>query len=223
MIALMVQLKWGDKLADRGWYGAFFVLVGMVTSYFDFLTYPLVTLGFPLCVYLYLSREKLRDLFKHMVSYSVEWGIGYMGLWIMKWIVAEIFTGEKVIMDGVQALMRRTDTVGDTSLLSGYPKVLWENVSMYFNWSFGLLSVGILIWLCFYIIRNRQRISRESILSGSVILLVALYPFVWFFFVQNHSAEHALFTCKILSLTVFAGVCAVGKMCGGGEESEGWK
>lgn len=215
MVVLLVQLKWGDEIADRGWYGELFLVTGMVTSYFDFLTYPLVTLGFPLCVCLFMSRERWLDQFKHMVIYSVEWGIGYMGLWMMKWIVAEIFTGEKVIEDGFQTLMSRTDTVGDTSMISGYPAVLWENMNMFANWSFGLLAAGIFVWLCFHIIRNRRRITRESILNGAVIFLVALYPFVWFFFVQNHSAEHALFTCKILSVTVFAGVCAVGRICAG--------
>lgn len=190
-------------------------MTGMITSYFDFLTYPLVTLGFPLCVYLYLSREKWLDQLKRAAIYSVEWGIGYMGLWVMKWVVAELFTGEEVISDGLWALMRRTDTMGDASMLSGYPAVLRENIGMYANWGFGLLAAGIFVWLCFHVIRNRRKISRGSVLGGAVIFLVALYPFVWFFFVQNHSAEHALFTCKILAVTVFAGVCGVGRICKG--------
>lgn len=213
--ALLVQLKWGDRIADRGWYGEFFLLTGMVTSYFDFLTYPLVTLGFPLCAYLFMSRGRWLDQFRRMVVCSVEWGIGYTGLWAMKWIVAEIFTGEKVIADGLQALLERTDTMEDGSMISGYPAVLWGNMEMFANWSFGLLAAGIILWLCSCIVRHRRRITRESILNSAVIFLVALYPFAWFFFTQNHSAEHALFTCKILSVTVFAGVCAVGKLCSG--------
>lgn len=210
-----MQLKWGEKLSIKGWYRGYFLLLGMVTSYFDFLTYPLVTLGFPLCVYLYLSREKWMEQSRNMVIYSMEWGIGYAGLWVMKWIAAEIFTGEKVISDGVQALLHRTDTMGGATLLSGYPGVLWDNISMYANWGFGLLAAGIVIWLVFHMLKNRKKINRKSVLNGVPLLLVALYPFVWFFFVQNHSAEHALFTCKILSVTVFAGICAMGKICDG--------
>ncbi|MCM1099918.1 MAG: hypothetical protein NC079_06540 [Clostridium sp.] len=211
-IALSAQLSLEGEIRRRGWYGEFFVLVGMATAYFDFLTYPLVTLGFPLCVYLYYDRGSVAKRFRNMLLYSAEWGIGYMGLWMMKWILAEIFTGEKVIADGLKTLAARTGAV-ESAAGSGFAKVLWSNISPFANWGFGLLAAGIAVWLCVYIVRHRRNICRESFLGGGLLLLVALYPFVWFFLTQNHSSEHSIFTCKILALTVFAGVCAAGRIC----------
>lgn len=54
--ALVAQFGLDQMLLKRNWYGYFFLTVGMATAYFDFLTYPLITLAFPLCAYLYLNE-----------------------------------------------------------------------------------------------------------------------------------------------------------------------
>ncbi|MBO4980434.1 MAG: hypothetical protein J6C84_00835 [Lachnospiraceae bacterium] len=211
-VALIVQLKADTALRRRGWYGYFFLLVGMAAAYFDFLTYPLVTLGFPLCVYLYLGREDWKRTFRGLAAGSLEWGLGYLGLWSLKWVIADLFTGSSTVKDGVATLLERTGRAEEQSVISGFLSVVGQNMSVYGNWGFYLLILGILFWLGYQILRNRNRITGDGVKSAGILLLVALYPFVWFFFTQNHSMEHWVYTYKILSVTVFAGICAVGRM-----------
>ena len=77
--AALIQLKADGLLARRGWYGLFFMAVGMATVYFDFLTYPLVTLVYPLGIYLYFHGGTPGKGIRGMVGNSAEWGIGYGG------------------------------------------------------------------------------------------------------------------------------------------------
>lgn len=230
--ALLIQAKCDDKLRDKKIYAEFFFVIGIMTSYFDFLTYPVITLGFPLCVWLYLSdsSKKVIGRFKRMLLYTVEWFAGYGGLWAMKWVIADLLTGSGTIRDGVATLYERTGTVEDASKLSGYFEVVKENAGLFANRGFYLIILGIVIWLAVMAVKSSagnkcaqsgQSVSKSygSRLADALpFLVVALYPFIWFFFTQNHSYEHSVFTCKILSVTAFALICGAGKMCGGCDE-----
>lgn len=211
---MLVQLKWDEQFKKHGWYSEFFLTAGMVTSYFDFLTYPLIALGFPLCVCLYLDRGNVKDKLKRLVGYSAEWGIGYLGLWALKWVLVDILTDGSTIMDGVHTIFVRTDAAAESTRLAGFFAVVKQNASVYFNWGFYLLALGILIWLAGTVLKKKSKITKKTIWEGLVLFVVALYPFAWFFLTQNHSEQHWVYTFKIFAVTVFAGICGVGKMCG---------
>ena len=73
--------------------------IGIVVSYFDFLTYPLVTLGVPLCLLLILQADKITYLqkIKNIISLSIAWVIGYLGMWAMKWMIGSIATHKNIL------------------------------------------------------------------------------------------------------------------------------
>lgn len=210
---ILVQLKWDEKLRKTGRYGAFFFAAGMLTSYFDFLTYPVVILGFPLCIYLYLNRGSWKKELLCLVGCSAEWGAGYLGFWAMKWIITDLITGNGTIADAVSTLSRRTEQVEGAAGSTGLLEVLRMNMDVYANWAFGLLFAGVLVWLAGYLYKKRRAVCTDSLRHAALLLLVACYPFLWFFCTQNHSLEHWMFTYKILSVTVFACICAVGRTC----------
>lgn len=211
--ALLIQAKYDDVLRDRNLYAEFFLVVGMTTSYFDFLTYPLVTLGFPLCVWLYaaggISGDRRKDRLLGMLVNTVEWFAGYGGMWAIKWVIADLLTGSGTIRDGIATLFERTDAVESVSRLSGYIGVVKENAGFFANWGFYLILLGIVVWLVMTVGKDHSenRCVKSAVMNTVPFLIVALYPFIWFFFTQNHSYEHSIFTCKILSVTVFALIC----------------
>lgn len=217
---MLVQLKWDAELRKHGWYYRFFLIAGMMTAYFDFLTYPLVTLGFPLCVYLYLDKTGIMHSLKNLVWYSAEWSGGYLGLWALKWVLTDILAKGSTIKDGLQTVLMRTDTAAGNSRMAGFLAVTGQNAGEFFNWGFYLLIFGIFIWLCNIICKGRKRLTKGTLREGIGLFVVALYPIIWFFLTQNHSEEHWMYTCKILAVTVFAGICGVGKICGCAAESE---
>lgn len=210
---LLVQLKYHDRLEEKERYGEFFLIAGMLTSYLDFLTYPLVTLGFPLCVYLYLCREDWKQSLKKLIFASVEWSVGYLGFWGMKWVLADLLVGAGTIRDAVMTLGVRTSSAANCSPLEGFIKVLRLNLSVYENWAYLLVLTGTALWLMCCLWKVRKGLAnRANLLAGGVLLLVAFYPVAWFFVTQNHAEQHWMFTFKIWAITVFAGICAVGRL-----------
>lgn len=218
--AVMLQLLWHEKINAKGRYYVFFLMAGMATAYFDFLTYPLVTLGYPLCVCLYLNREEWKESLKKLIGYSAEWSLGYLGLWAMKWILTDLLVGGGAIKDALDTLFTRTESAAGYSKLAGFATVLKQNLSVYGNWSFYLLVLGIAAVLIGMAVRQRREFCKTKLLQGAVLLCIALYPFAWLFATQNHAEQHWMYTFKILAIAVFAGICAVGA-CFRKEESAG--
>lgn len=213
MAALLVQERWHEKLLEKGGYLEFFLLVGMATAYFDFLTYPLVTLGYPLCVALYLGNSGWKNSVRHLISYSAEWMVGYLGMWAYKWILTDVLTGGNIIADAINTIQYRTAAAQEKSPVFGYVFVLKRNLSVYVNWPFVLFILVIGFVLCFLLWKRRKDILNKGTLAQSIALaLVVLLPFGWALIVQNHSYEHWMFTYKIFSISVFAGACTVGKL-----------
>ena len=65
----------------------FFGCRGWTVAYFDYLTYPIVSLGILLLLYGIMQPYHSWEF----VKYSFAWGIGYAGMWACKWILATIF------------------------------------------------------------------------------------------------------------------------------------
>lgn len=212
-VLVIIQLKWNEKLEQHGWYGEFFLLAGMATAYFDFLTYPLITLGFPLCVCLYLNGKQWKEDFKRMFVYSAAWGMGYLGLWAAKWLLTDFLVGGSTIKDALETILTRTDSASEQSKLAGFGVVVQTNLSAYTNWAFYLVMLAVFVGVGGRLLsRCRKKADKLQWGHAGVILSVALFPFGWFFVTQNHSQEHWMFTCKILSISVFAFVCGVGAL-----------
>lgn len=65
----------------------FFLGTGMVTSYVDFLTYPLITFGLPCVLWLMLEKDRQKNALLLLVQLALAWGIGYAGMWAGKWLL----------------------------------------------------------------------------------------------------------------------------------------
>lgn len=216
IVALIFQLVNHEKWVTVGRYYIFFFVVGMATSYFDLLTYPLITLGFPLCVYLYLDRNCWKEKLKKLVWYSLEWSLGYLGLWTMKWVMADLLVGGNTIGDAMDTLFMRTGSAEEYSRLVGFLAVFRQNIVPYTNWGFYLLALAILIMLIILIAKNKGSITTNTVQQGGILALIVLLPFGWLFLTQNHAEQHWVFTFKILAISVFAGILAIGKALGKG-------
>lgn len=210
-VSLCIQLKMQEQLVKRGWYPMFFLLCGMASAYFDLLTYPLVTLGFPLCVCLYLDKGTWKEGLKKLVGYSAEWGIGYLGLWALKWGLTDLMAGGRTVADALDTILTRTGSASGQSKAAGFFTVVKQNLSAFASWSFYLLLAAILLCAAVYLLRNRKRLWVGGFGGSGALFAAALLPFAWWFLTQNHSQQHWLFTCKIFAVSIFALVCAVGR------------
>lgn len=209
LILNMIQLRFHEKFVAKGWYLYFFLLAGMATSYMDFLTFPIVTLGLPLAFYFLLSgQESVKKSVLSVVKYSVSWGVGYVGMWASKWILGSIVLGQNVLKDASDTLIQRTDSISYDSRIMSFLSVLWYNLKMYKALPYILLVVVIIVFSVFMAIKYPTEGKMTGKLKACIpYLLIALMPFAWYFVALNHSGEHYMFTFRALIVTAFAGCC----------------
>lgn len=67
---------------------AVFMAVGMLTSFVDFLTYPIATLGLPLRRACAAAEAEEPCGLADFVKICLNWGIRYAGMWSGKWLMA---------------------------------------------------------------------------------------------------------------------------------------
>ena len=176
----------------------FFTIIGGLTSYFDLLSVPLLTLCLPLIVCLYLSSENNNDKYKYMVYYSLCWFFSYSIVWISKWVIAHFIVGYP-IQDAIQQAILRVSTEYD-----GFDMSIKGIIDYLMNYP-SLLMIGIVMLLIFMImniflcIRNKKNYQSESYL-----LVIALMPVIWCLVLRNHSIIHIWFVWRIFTISVVA-------------------
>lgn len=208
MLMLLVLLLGKEKLDDTRM-SCLFLMAGILTAYFDFLTYPFVTLGIPLLAYLGLEPAYMRPWKKALqdvVFSTLSWGIGYVGMWGSKWILASVFTKENIIMNAMEQLKYRS---GRFSGNKSMRETLWYNMK---SIDFPILGIFLaLLFLLIIILRVKRHcpVKASQLPRLGILLLVSLYPFVWYYFTMHHSTDNSYFTWRELAISVF-GILMIG-------------
>ena len=176
-----------------------FFIVGAITSVFDFLTFPLVTLGFPLIIYICLYDRSFKNNVACVIKNSLLWGLGYVGMFLGKWILATVLTHQNVLLDGWENFLYR---VGETEERAAFGQAVQRNILEIYHVETLYFFVIFLFGLIFsYFIKPyRFLLSAKSL----IVLGIGLMPFVWYAFLTNHSAVHHFMTYRILAITICA-------------------
>lgn len=169
--------------------GLFFFIIGSLTSYFDFLTTPLITLAVPLSVVL-IRRNRFPDISTLSLTCAM-WGLGYVGLWASKWFIANAFTSYDILGNAFSTVGVRSSTVFDN-------EVLGHSVRLFLGCFIGLLMVFI---ISLKILNSLRPYSMMKLYYPFAIL--AWLPFVWILAFQNHSLGHNWFVWRIMIVFIF--------------------
>lgn len=208
LLTLLIMLAYHEKIKGKNYYPELFLVAGIVTAYFDFLTYPVVTLGIPLCAYFLMEKqEKLVTGIRSAVEYSIYWGIGYVGMWASKWVLADLTLHTGTIKDAVWSIIGRTEAIGGRPRLNGGWYVIGLNLQEYpqlFTYVAILLVLFVTALLVISILKSRGEMKLKSLVPYGIIFCI---PFVWIIVVQHHSALHARFTFRIIGIAVAAIAC----------------
>ena len=168
-----------------------FMLLGALTIYFDWVTIPLLTLTVPLLALLWcsLSGKSLfgGSLTLNFLTFSAAWGTGYIGTWIAKWVLVAVFTSENDVF---------TSSTAQILYRTGYSIALWEPVAanlwrvrigiivLFFLLIAGALSIGVSVRL-----RRSLVLPTKDIVAATIIPFAM--PFLWMALVRQHSLEHS--------------------------------
>ena len=188
-----------------------FLVAGMLTAYFDFLTYPLFTWGLPALTVLALySGEGEEKDFKYylppvlkVVFSAVVWSAGYVIFWAEKWAIASFITGANGFKDALDEFALRAGTEEMTMLdrLGSFNK----------NWhhfSFLPFLVVYAIWIGWWMYAYFRRGLRKDPRIFALVLIV-FSSFVWFTFAAQHTFSHTHFTWRNGAVTMLAGLFIV--------------
>lgn len=201
MLGILAVLYGDEWLSRDGRYGYFFLVQGMLTSYFDFLTYPLVTLFIPLLLVVHLHAHE-RNPFRFFVGACILWGIGYMGFWAMKWIVGSVIVGDNLVYNAyhhARYQVSMADVVTGNRL-----EAIAKNLQVVAKPAYVVLYAGAFAACMVQTVRRCCDLRRMFASGRWVLGACALVPFVWWMIAVSHSVVHALFTYRLLSITVFS-------------------
>ena len=184
-----------------------FFIIGGLTTFFDLLTAPLLTLGIPLIIEVLLrSREEslsIKKAFLEIIKLSILWAIAYGTIFFAKWVIASLIMQKDLITVAINQILFRTN--GSEEYPATKIGAIVENFTYLYNNV--LLACGIVTiigWIIALIKTRKNKINWEKIL---ILLIISIYPYVWYMVFAGHSTIHAFFTYRIQAIAIFGVLC----------------
>lgn len=204
--------KW-ELWRRKSYHSYYFLLVGCATCYFDFLTYPIISLGIPLLLFLLLERPGKEKCIYITCDSCFMWGVGYGGIWILKWLFSTWIGKTNVLKDAIeQALYRMSGNTATQSSSTSGIKAIFANFSCYTNILFIILIL--ITFIMMYMQMKRNHMTVVSLLKEQwIFLTIAFLPLIWYGILKNHSYDHSSFTYRAMCVTVFGIWTAILNMC----------
>jgi len=187
-----------------------FLTIGSLTSFIDLLTAPLITLGVPLLVLLIVYNQQeeasLATSFRMSLRISGLWLVGYGLTWGSKWIIGSIVLKRNVIQEAIAAIFFRTQ--GNKAYQLDRVRTLQLNLhSILPSKELAVALLALLSGLAIFVLLGRRCGPMRKHL---VFLGVALYPYIWYSLLANHSQIHHWFTYRAQLVSLMGGFAFLG-------------
>ena len=212
LIVLLSRYEKEKPLPAAKWMLYFFV-VGMVENFFDFLTYPILTLGIPLVLLLWLRvRDEQADFksnFWFMFKASLSWFFGYALTWISKWLLSAAILGVRYFWRTMSVVQYRLEGSEEEPL--DRIGTIERNIKAWLNvQDGGVISsskiVILLLLVAVVLILWKKLKDWKTIGAYLPILFVASYPYIWYLVMSNHSQIHYWYTYRAQLVALFGGL-----------------
>lgn len=171
-----------------------FMITGSLTSYFDLLTAPLLTLGLPLLVwasFLVIDEDtKFKTLISKLLNLIAIWTAAFALTWFVKWVLAAIFTDFPIFQNVLHEATQLSKGMNNERIQSvvmnvnQLPLVLFNSV----------LSILIIFSVFFF--------NKKGLKKALLIGVIAVLPFFWLLIMAHHSVIHYWFTYRILAISM---------------------
>ena len=210
LLSTIFILKKNDFLLRNENYLYFFLILGIVTVYVDFLTYPFAAFGISLSVCVLMNKKffftsKPKKVLKKLSAYLFAWGFGYGGMWAGKWILATILTGENVLMSALNNAIYRTSTTlsaAEGNSTFTFFDVIARNFSALMRGPLPIILGVLLIYLLYLIIRRKKKFPTTTSMTLTFAFIILL-PFLWYAVLKNHSYVHDYMAYRNLAVMIF--------------------
>ena len=199
LVASMLVLRFDG---DNQKMSLMFFIVGSLTCYFDLLSIPMLSFGWPLLVWLSLRDDRPLTVmdFKQMVIWACIWLGSFALTWFTKWVIGTMVLDINVIKDGLNTVFFRTSTDAEVTRWGA----ISNNLRM-LPWKMVVLTFLV------FILYAVTRFKRPSWSNFLMYLVVATIPYLWYLALPNHSYLHYWFTYRLQFTTFCAllmGICS---------------
>ena len=173
--------------------GLLFFIVGSLTTFFDLITVPSLTLGLPLVVWVAIQRQQdWRKGLWMVVSLALWWLAGYVLTWLAKWGLASLLTDKNIFVDAYGEASRWNRNSGS------YIFEAMGTCLARLRWIYIVIPAVVLLVLA--ILRPRKG-AWSVAMQYTVVLLV---PFVYYCLMARPAWYHSWFNYRALVTAVAA-------------------
>lgn len=212
-----------------------FLITGICTCYFDFLTTEIITLFIPIIIILTIRYKQNKIInfksgFKFVFVSMLFWGLGYVGMWFTKWILASIvlkINSFDYVLDDLKYRINGSVYQNKKSIFklmipskpkkSAFnPMMSLKAIIININTLFPLdilhrLKINKILPICLVVIEIiliRKKAIKKLWFSG-LLLLIAMMPYVRYAVLANHSYIHYFFTFRSQIISIMAIILAM--------------
>ena len=204
MITSIVVIK-NEKYGEERLKIIFFI-TGILTCYFDFLSTETLTYTVPIMLIFLIRKDESKENIKLIISTGIVWLMGYIGAWLVKWILCALVYDKNIFLFiGQKLLVRVNGEVEDISRLQMYIEAITKNINTLFplnivqrKWK--LIIPTMLIIMGFIMICDKKKIRKNNFFYGLVLL--SSIPYVRYLVLANHSYRHSFFTFRAQMVTI---------------------
>ena len=202
MISSIILLIKIDKIKDIYWY---FLIVGCISNFVDFLTVPTITLDMSLFIYiLYKQRNNEIDLkqgVKTIIFASLIWGLGYGLTWLSKWIIYDVIYHKNLLRSAISQVVYRSSSINPVKKYKTIYDVLFQLFTINFKYirDFIIFIISILVIILFFSRKKYEikfNINKIYIKEVIPIIIISLIPIIWYRVLSNHTILHDHFTYR---------------------------
>ena len=189
-----------------------FLITGIVAAFLDFLTIEIITALVPLLLDLSIRRRKgqFEDSWKIMLKWLFLWGFGFVTMWVLKWLLAAVYTGQSVVPYlkdntmlhlGLQSHISRPELI-----LRGWLK----NFFALAPFEYGIYgSIVLFLFIMFFMVipvwSNRVRVrSKIDWKCIRLYLVIGVIPYIRYMLLPTHTSHHYFFMHRAQAVTVLA-------------------
>ena len=211
LLTVIFIMLFNDRLKEGNRYAYFFMIVGMITAYFDFLTYPMVPLGIGMVICFALNKEiflqsSVMKLFLSQLNKLLSWTFGYAGMWSGKVVVTTLLTNYDIFHDVLREVTIRMSH-HDGHNMEGPEITVVEAISRSFNaFKEGpikfILIITLIYFLYLIVIRHKQFILDK--ITFVALLFITFLPFLWHAVACNHSMMHNYLAYREFTIAIFS-------------------
>ncbi len=190
-----------------------FIVIGISTAFFDFLTYPIATFGVPALIMISeMEEETTEKKILFLMFAGVAWAFGYAGMWASKWVIGSMITNTEILQNALRSVAVRASAVSGSGAYITVGECCGRNIRAFLDTPF-VYPVLFVLYSALMSCLQEKRLPVEIVFQTLLpYLLVGVVPFIWYIVARNHSYAHSFFTSKALAVTCLAMLCGMSEL-----------